>query len=77
MSSKEESSDNGYLARDSLEVPALGERDRCVCVLYELAESETRGKGCIALLTGGMCRGKSTVQTRNSAHESLEVIRER
>ncbi len=34
MSSKEESSDKGYFAHDSLEVAALreGDRHKCVCV---------------------------------------------
>lgn len=42
MSSKEESSDDGYFAQDSSEVPALGERDRFVCEGWQRVKIEGR-----------------------------------
>lgn len=53
MSSKEESSDDGYFAQDSSEVPALGERDRFVCEGWQSVKIEGRAalpcwqEGCV------------------------------
>lgn len=68
VSNKEESSDRGYFARDSLKVSALREGDRHKYVTetgWQRERVRERGKGCIGSLTGGMCWGKSRVQIRD------------